>query len=370
MDPKTGEVATHDPKAGTHKPGGEPQKNAPKVPPQFTAREQIAKRREADRQAEMKEFKVDVQDEDGNLTAAPIEAEAPTEQPTEPLNTEQPKDKALETAPVEKPAPALDPEEQREIIVNGKRMTVPLSKIIEEGTKTLQKESAADMKLAAASELERQLQARLANYEQPPKGAVQEQPKPAAQPSDEDAALAKAIQFGSEEEARTAIAKLRNADRGMTKDEAMLFVRQTLASELPKQNAFEQATNWVRNEHKEIFADPDMEQMFMLKETQARQAGDKRPYQELYKELAEGMETKFQLRRAEAVVTADPATTTAEPAASDRILRKANAPRIVSGASGKTPAAQAPKQMSVTDYVQRQRELRGLQPLNRERQGI
>lgn len=359
MDPKTGEVGTTDPKAGTHKPGGESLKEDKKVPPQFTAREQIAKRREDERKAEMGGFKVDQQDEDGNITATP-------EEPAQPLETETKPDAALETAPVETVVTPAAPEEQREIIVNGQRMKVALSKIIEEGTKTLQKESAADMKLAAASELERQLQARLANFEQPPKGVVQDQSRADAQPSDEDAALAKAIQFGTEDEAKKAIASLRGGgNKGMTEAEVLGFVRKVMATELPKQNAFEEANTWIRGEHKEIFSDPDLEAFFMQKETAKRQAGDKSPYRDLYKSIAQEMETKFQLRKAEAVTVLPD-----EGGLQDRVTRKANAPRTVQGASGKTPAPSAAKQMSVTDYVERQRQMRGLQPINRNNQGI
>ena len=360
MNPKTGEVATYDPHSRPKVPVSddrtqaqiaEDRKEASKKTPQFLAREEMAKRTQAARDAESSAFKPDVLAEDGSITPA---AES-TEPASEPIDATTPPEPALETAPVPQE------EETRELIVNGQRIKVPLSKVIEEGQKALQKESAADMKLAAASELERQWRER---NEQLPKGAAEtpaEQPKP----SHRDAkTLAKAIQFGTEEEAETAVNELISSKGGISKEDAIAIARAELRTEREQMIArkpFEDANNWVRSEYKHIFSDPDMEQLFMAKEARARKEGNKDPYLDLYKNIAQEIETKFQLQKAEATATA--------PVAQDRITRKANAPRSIAGASTRGESTPAPKQPTVQDYVQRQRELRGQVPLTKH-QGI
>jgi hypothetical protein len=103
-----------------------------------------------------------------------------------------------------------------------------------------------------------------------------------------------------------------------------------------------------------------------MKEDQARKAGDRRPYKELYADLAGQMATKFNLKKADKPEASQPMQTTP---ASDRLTRKANSPRPVTGASGRLEQPQAPKKApTVADYVTRQRQLRGLQPL--DKQGI
>lgn len=358
MNPKDGEVTVHDAE-GITPDNVTAESKEKQVPPQFLAREAIAKKREADRQSEMNGFKTDTMEDDGTITphqeagqldeATPIEEQAPSEPAPEPITTNKPNEPSLETAP----QPAM--EEYRELNVMGQKVRVPLSKIIEEGQRAVQKESAADMKLAAASELERRLKAQLESHQPPDQGVETRQ----VAPSEDDAVLAKAIQFGTEEEARAAIAKLRTAGRG---DEGS--VRELVRVEIEKDRRlaeFKAADSWVRTEHKEIFQNPELSQLFMVKETMRRQAGDTTPTQTLYASIAQEIETQFQLKRAESI---------ASPVIQDRVTRKMTSPRPVEGASGKQAAPAPRKAPTVTDFVQRQRELRGQAPLPSNRQGI
>lgn len=358
MNPKDGEVTVHEAE-GITPDNVSAESQEKKVPPQFLAREAIAKKREADRQSEMNGFKTDTMEEDGSITphqeagqldeATPIEEQVPTEPAPEPIAPNQSTEPSLATAP----QPAV--EEYRELNVLGKMVRVPLSKIIEEGQRAVQKESAADMKLAAASELERRLKSQLENYQPSDKAAEVQQ----VAASEDDAALAKAIQFGTEDEAKTAIAKLRTAGRG---DD--VSVRELVRTEIEKDRRlaeFKEADSWVRNEHKAIFQNPELSQLFMVKETMRRQNGDATPTRTLYASIAQEIETQFQLKRAESVTT---------PVIQDRVTRKMTSPRPVEGASGKQAAPAPRKAPTVTDYVQRQRELRGQTPLPSNRQGI
>lgn len=353
MDPKTGEIANPDdlrPEIDQETPK---KSEIPLKNPRDIAIAEMAKRANARREKDEKSLKVDVLEEDGTITPAPDSEPDVSRETPEPV-------KAAEATPSSSEAqlpsaPPAAPEEERELIVDGKRIRVPISKILDAGTRTLQKESAADMRLAAATELLRSAQER----QQPVQTA------PVVQPSDEDAVIARNIQFGTEEEAKSAIAKLRNATPAITPQQIDAYVQQQLAQKLPDHNAFHSANAWLRTEYPQIVADPDLKYLFDTKEQQARTAGDRRPYAELYADLAGQMATKFSLKKADKQEPSQPMTTIA----SDRLVRKAMGPRPVTGASGSIEQTTQPKKVpTVAEYVQRQRELRGLQPL--EKQGI
>ena len=351
MDPKTGEISNPD---DLRPDDDQETPKKPEIPlknPRDIAIAEMAKRSNARREKDEKSLKVDILEDDGTITPAP-DLDVPRETP-EPVKTAEASPPSTE---VQLPSsPPAAPEEERELIVDGKRIRFPISKILDAGTRALQKESASDMRLAAATELLRSAQERTA----------QTAPVAQQQPSDDDAAIARSIQFGTEEEAKAAIAKIRNATPAITPQQIDAYVQQQLAQKLPDHNAFHSANAWLRTEYPQITADPDLKYLFDTKENQARQSGDRRPYAELYADLAGQMATKFSLKKADKQELSQPMTTQA----SDRLVRKATGPRPVTGASGRTEQAQQPKKApTVAEYVQRQRELRGLQPL--EKQGI
>ncbi len=353
MDPKTGQIANPD-ELNPDVKGEVPEepKERPKHPRDIALAE-MAKRANARREHDMKSLKVDVLEEDGTITANadPEPPEAVQDQAAE-VAPKPESAQAADVTPASVPPAAPEPEEERELIVDGKRIRVPLSKILDAGTRTIQKESAADMRLAAATELLRSAQNQQA---QPPALVVQ--------PSDDDAALARMIQFGTEDEAKTAIAKLRNATPAITPQQIEALVQQQLTQRLPDHNVFHDANNWLRTEYSAITSDPDLKLMFDMKEEQARKLGDRRPYKELYADLAGQMATKFNLKKADPLQAAQPMQT------ADRITRKANSPRPITGASGRVEQAPQPRKApTVAEYVTQQRQRRGLQPL--DKQGI
>ena len=355
MDPKTGEISNPDDLRPENDQETPKKPDIPLKNPRDIAIEEMAKRSNARREKEEKRMKADILEEDGTITPVSSEPE-----PDVPRETPEPV-KAAEAPPSTEAklpsAPPAAPEEERELIVDGKRIRVPISKILDAGTRTLQKESAADMRLAAATELLRSAQER--------QQTVQTAPVAQQQPSDDDAALARSIQFGTEEEAKSAIAKIRNATPAITPQQIDAYVQQQLAQKLPDHNAFHSANAWLRTEYPQITADPDLKLLFDTNEQKARQLGDRRPYAELYADLAGQMATKFSLKKVDKQEPSQPMTTQA----SDRLVRKATGPRPVTGASGRTEQATQPKKApTVAEYVQRQRELRGLQPF--EKQGI
>jgi len=372
-DPKTGQLAQPEDFETPQQPAEQPkaQDVGYVKTPRDIAREEMARRAQQRRERSDASFKVDELQEDGTIVPAVVEKtpEQPLPEPEEAAPDTRDTSQVTEsertaaeseqkTNKSESPsdeAPAA-PEQERELIVDGKCMRVPISRIWDAGVRTLQKESAADMRLAAATELLRTAQER----------QVVQQPPAQQAPSDEDALLARQIQFGTEEEAKAAIARLRNAAPAITPQQIDTFVQQRLSQVLPEHAAFNEANSWLRTEYKQITQDPDLKFLFDVKEDQARKAGDRRPYKELYQALAGEIATKFNLRRNEPTPPNQPIETTQ---ASDRLTRKANSPRPVTGASGRMEQAQPKtKATSVADYVTRQRQLRGLQPL--DKQGI
>lgn len=367
MDPRTGKVADYDPNArpvtGMVAPKEKPD---PKKNPTYIAREELAARHEAERQQEMADANskpFDILNDDGTITPGRSINEQSEEETPAPVEV-APQETAEDAPPVVAAgdAPqAQEPEEERELIVDGRKMMVPLSKILDAGIRTYQKETAADLRLAAASRLEQQARERFA---QPAQETAEFAPKAEVKPQEDDAALAHAIQFGTEDQAKDAIAKLRNAGQGVSQKDIQAFVQQQVMQLTPEVQKFHDANNWVRNEYKEIFADPMLEQTFMLSENQRRKDGDSRPHKELYKELADTMVKSYRLRDS---ATEAPAT---PKEGAERLVRKANSPRPVQAAGGQKPPPAPIKNPTVTDYVERQRQLRGLAPLPRSNQSI
>lgn len=362
MDPKTGELAKIDPvipalSSGPHTPTSDDVKKDPR----FLARQEMARRVQESRSIEEKAFTPDIMDENGNITPA-TEAKPEEQKAGE---VEQPEPEKIPTEgqaeEPQEPEQQIQQEEERELIIDGKTVRVPISKIIDAGVRTFQKETTADQRLAAAAELERQLQARVQQF-QPSKDAEQRsEPQSVDQPSVNDAELAHAIQFGTEEQAREAISKLRNAGRGMSDTQLQKFVNDNVVAALPLHIAFHTANERIRSSHPEIFGDPDYAEYFMLQETKARQSGDGRSYDELYKDIAGKMVTKFNLRKPE---VREPQGQPI-PAMQERIARKAAAPRPAQAASGagekKSQEQQRP--LTVAEQVEKMRQRRGLQPL-------
>ncbi|SDH82391.1 hypothetical protein [Paraburkholderia phenazinium] len=114
---------------------------------------------------------------------------------------------------------------------------------------------------------------------------------------DDDAALARAIQMGGDDEARAAIAKLRQNGR---------IDDQSITSMIDVRIDFREAAAWVHSDagYKDILSDPVLRGVFMQKETEARKAGDKRPYRDLYKEIGDGLR-KWKVATANAVAPVD-----------------------------------------------------------------
>lgn len=245
----------------------------PELNPRNQALAEIAARANADADQNAQET-TDSMDDDGNITSATEEV---VEETTEHV------EESTETPVVEQTtqvATAFDPDQDYDIVVNGKPMKVKGSQIIERGKMALQKESAADQKLELASRLLQEVQAKVT----PPAQAVET-------PSLSDEQLAEIIQYGTKEQAAQAISQLRSA--GQSSEKAQLMMAQQLPKVVSDQLAFHEAAKFVQTEYGDLLTDPYLKQLFFLKENQLRETGDRRAYVELYKEIGEELRTHF-----------------------------------------------------------------------------
>jgi hypothetical protein len=120
-----------------------------------------------------------------------------------------------EPEPTRKAAPEPEPEQEMvKLIVDGEEREVPLSDVLDAGTKTLQKQSTADKRLQEATELLKR--ARQAPPQPSARPDAEKRPEQEQAPvmSDEDiASIVSSIQYGSQEEGVEATKRLLNAVR-------------------------------------------------------------------------------------------------------------------------------------------------------------
>ncbi|HKR43367.1 MAG TPA: hypothetical protein VJU59_27410, partial [Paraburkholderia sp.] len=163
------------------------------------------------------------------------------------------------------------------LIVDGKEVQKPLSEVLDAGKRYLQKDMTADERLVEATRILKE-----AKELSTGRGAQPTETRPSnpVQGEDDDAALARAIQLGSDDEARAAISKLRNSGR---------VDDQSITSMIDQRIEFRESAAWAQSEYKDLFSDPLLKSFFLQKETEARQAGDKRSYRDLYKEIGDDL---------------------------------------------------------------------------------
>lgn len=217
----------------------------------------------------------------------PAPAQEPAEEPAPEVEAEA----APAETPSEEPAPAAD-DPEIELIVDGKTVKVKTSQVIEEGRKTLQKQTAADQRLQMASQILEEAKRRAQGA--PSTQDAQPQAPVASKEELTEEQLAELIQYGSKEDAARAIRTLRA--RSGPED-----LEQTLARVLPQavssHLAFHSAVTEAQREYSDVFANPDLATLFHVEEHRARANGDARPHAELYKAIGDGIRTRFGLKK-------------------------------------------------------------------------
>jgi len=294
-------------------------------------------------------------DEDGNETESNAAAPEPEGADLDAGEQEQTPDAGATTVAAQ-PAPAAPaPEETREIIVDGNRVQVPLSKIVEMGTRTLQKEVAADVRLNQASQLLAEAK-RIAEGQQPPQGAAQHQAMDALN----DDQLAELIQFGTKEQAAQAIKALRSSAPQIKPEEIVRLVQQSVGPQL----SWEEGKKFAHTEYGDLLEDDDLRTIFLNKENVLRAANDQRGYAELYKAIGDEIRVKFNRPKpGQALPAAKPNASTATRTMAEKQAAKAQAPAAPRLASARLDGdGGQPKPPSRAEVIDKMRRARAFQP--------
>lgn len=218
------------------------------------------------------------------------------------------------------PEPTEPEPELVTIKVDGEERQVPKHLVEEAGIRALQKESAADKRLEEATLLFREAQ------------NLRQQVPTEKLPQQEDAAvtLAKAIQYGTEDQAAEAIRRLQG-HASVTPEALQSFVADQIE--------FRDAAHQFKREFKDILSDPLLEKLAYTLEDEKRKAGDKRPYAELYTEIGTELRKRF------------------GKTPEDKLEKKADIVNIPS-ASARRPAPPAEKPETPSQIVEKMRAAR------------
>ena len=314
------------------------------------ALDEIAARHKADIERDSKETLPET-DEDGNeITLEDAAAQADAAADEEEETDETPAKPAA--APAAKPA--FDPDAEYDVIVDGKPQKVKGSQIIDAGTRTLQKESAADERLRKATELLTQAEAR---SKLPVEGA--EKPATAEEGMTAEQ-LAEAIQYGSKEQATVAIKELmtRASKPAVTAEDVQRIVREQVPTLSRDEIAFQEARAFVDSEYGDLFKNPYLKQVFEAEDSKRRAAGSQKPYIEHYREIGEELRKAFAMPKAASPTS--PAQTRQE-----KLDAKAKAPRVPQPAAARLDGGDAaPKQPTRAEMIDAMRKARNQQPLH------
>lgn len=287
--------------------------------------------------------KVLVQHDDGSISepaAAPSEADAsPPPEGAAPLASSPEEPAAAAPAEEQPPTPApkpgeevIDPEKDYEIVVEGQKVTVKGRSIIDAGYRTFQKETAADFRLRTASQLLEEAERRVAATK------PAEEPAPRPTPSEEvldGAKLAEDIQFGTKEQAAAAIQKM--IARGVEPNRILQLAGDSARAAVRDELEFARGKAFIHREFGDVLAKEPLRHLFFSEEGRLRDAGDKRPYVELYADIGNRIRKDFNLTKpAASPQPAQPGTLKAREAA-----KKAapSVPRTAAARLAEQPAA-------------------------------
>lgn len=242
---------------------------------------------------------------------------------TEPFKADKPapaeEDAAAPAAEESAPATEDPPAEPKryKLKVNGRELELTEQELIDRA----QKIEAADDYLRQAAEAKR----RAAEPAAPPGPTPEELQR---LQDEEDRALVRAIQMGTEEEAAAALRKLRTqasatarpSDQSLTPDDVSRVIDERLE--------FNRAIERFRTEYSDIEGDPYLKKLALDRDAELLAQGDRRPYWDRYEEIGRDIRSwKEKLA---------PASRPDQPSFQDKEQRKAAAPKVPVAASAKT----------------------------------
>jgi hypothetical protein len=236
--------------------------------------------------------------------------------------------------------PPPEPVQKVKIKVNGKEMELTQEELIARA----QKVESADQYLAEAKKSAKPVVA------DPPTGPSKEELQRLS--DEEDRALVRAIQMGTEEEATAAIRKLKtqatSARPSLTQDDVSRTIDERLA--------FTRAIETYRSEFEDIVKDPYLNKLALDRDSELLAQGDTRSYIDRYREIGNELRT-WKGTLVKAPETPTPTTTTLK----DKETRKAAAPKVPVTASAKTtpPAPEDDDDETPHDVIQSMAKSRG-----------
>lgn len=170
----------------------------------------------------------------------------------------------------EKPA-----ERMVRVKVDGVEKEVPESLILDAGLRAVQKESAADQRLAEASRILREAQ-ELAT------------PKKQPLPNADEAELANRIRFGNDEEAQEAISILMGRNQA-TPEQIAYAVETKILADIENKETLK----WFSDTYKPIVEEPYLLNIAIAEENRLRAEGDTRDYKTLYTDIGNNILNKL-----------------------------------------------------------------------------
>jgi len=200
----------------------------------------------------------------------------------------------------------FDPEAEYELIVDGQKRKFKGSKILDAGTRALQKHDTADMRLDIATRLMNEAERRAraaAPQDEQPRDRQPESKEPSSN-TDEDArlaGLAEKIQYGTREEAAAALKELHSTGRAVNPEQVLHFVSSQIGPMIQRQMDFRAAADWVQDEYKDLLGNKMTRQLFFMEENRRRAPkerggeGDRRTYRELYKSIGDDIRKQLGL---------------------------------------------------------------------------
>ena len=167
---------------------------------------------------------------------------------------------------IEQLAQESSPPQRHKIRVNGKDLELSTEELYARA----QKIEAADQYLAEAARIRNEA------LRKPSQPDVSEQ-----QSVDDDLAIARAIQMGTEEEAVAALRSLRQSNKTLSPEDISRTIDERLT--------FNQAISKFRTEYADIVGDPYLNKLALDADNKMIANGDNRPYFERYREIGDGL---------------------------------------------------------------------------------
>ena len=265
---------------------------------------------------------------------------------------EEPPAEEMPDAPAEEPPAAA---KTRKIKVDGEEQEVPEDKVVEAGIRALQKESAADRRLQEATEKLTRAEQLLATAEKRTAPPDKPESPPSGSPDADVTALAKAIQFGTEDEVKAAVKTMLDrqvpgrSDATPRPEEVVAVVEQRLE--------FKSALNKFQTEFKDVWDDPYLRKLAFDEDDRLQKeinAGNREPMNYLERFAEAGKAVREWRDR-----IAQPAGAPKVDIGADKRDRKAAAGSLptAGGRAAPTPAPATPS--NPTDIVREMRQARG-----------